>query len=135
MNISRKISLIVVVSVILVTLPSLWFYYQNAKRALLRSELDKLTTQTQKAIGYDELFLKFAKPNLTALSRLLTNQLNQPVATDYLFAQKMMQFEDGAWRNRKQYFNGRQQTGLFLPPDIELTEQTKQILSVCIRYL
>jgi hypothetical protein len=51
----------------LVTLPSLWFYYQNVKRALLRSELEKLTTQTQKAIGYDELFLHFAKPNLTAL--------------------------------------------------------------------
>jgi hypothetical protein len=49
-------SLIVVASVILVTLPSLWFYYQNVKRALLRSELEKPTTQTQKAIGYDELF-------------------------------------------------------------------------------
>jgi hypothetical protein len=37
-----------------------------------------------------------------------------------------MQFEDGAWRNRKQYVNGRQQTGLFLPPDIKLSEKTKQ---------
>jgi len=121
-------SLIVVVNVILVTLPSLWFYYQNAKRVLLLSELEKLTTQTRKGIAYDELLLQFAKPNLTALSRLLTEQLNQPVATEtnYLFAQKMMQFDDGAWRNRKQYFNGRQQTGLFLPSDSLLTKQNKQ---------
>jgi len=128
MNISRKISSIVIASVILVTVPSLWFYYQNAKRALLESELVKLTKQTQKVIAYDELLLKFASPNLTALSRQLTKQLNPPVATDpnYLFAQKMMRFEDGAWRNQKQYFNGRQQAGLFLPSDSLLTEQYKQ---------
>lgn len=74
MNISRKVSLIVVLSVILVTLPSVWFYYQNTKQALLRSELIKLTIQTQKAITYDELLLQLATPKLTALSRLLTKQ-------------------------------------------------------------
>jgi len=130
MNISRKMSLIVVVvvSVILVTLPSLWIYYQNAKRALLESELEKLTMQTHKAINYDEILLQLAKPNLTALSRLLSQQLNQAVAVDldYLFDHKMMQFDDGAWRNRQQYFDGREQTGLFLPPDIVLSQQNKQ---------
>tara|TARA_R110002050_G_scaffold71891_1_gene154610 strand:+ start:43921 stop:47745 length:3825 start_codon:yes stop_codon:yes gene_type:complete len=121
-------SLIVVVSVISVTLPSVWFYYQSAKQALLQSELIKLTMQTQKAIAYDELLLKLAEPKLTALSRLLAKQSEQPVTkeTGDLFADKIMQFEDGAWRNRQQYYNGRQQTGLFLPSDILLTEQNKQ---------
>ena len=128
MNISRKMSLIVAVSVILVTLPSVWFYYQYAKQALLRAELIKLTVQTQKAIRHDALLLQLAPPKLTALSRLLTQQLNNPVTakTNTIFARKMMQFEDGAWRNRQQHFDGRQQTGLFLPPDIVLTEQNKQ---------
>tara|TARA_R110001583_G_scaffold41891_2_gene133183 strand:- start:4515 stop:8357 length:3843 start_codon:yes stop_codon:yes gene_type:complete len=128
MNISRKVSLIVVVSVVLVTLPSVWFYYQNSKQTLLQSELGKLTTQTQKTIVYDELLLQLATPKLTALSRLLNKQLKLPVSTDLdsLFAHKLMQFEDGAWRNRKQYFDGREQTGVFLPSDIVLTKQNKQ---------
>jgi hypothetical protein len=44
----------------------------------------------------------------------LANQLNQLVATDYLFAHKHLQAEDVALRNRKQYFNGREQTDVFL---------------------
>jgi len=43
----------------------------------------------------------------------LTNQLNQFVATDYLFAHKHLQAEYGALPNRKQYFNGREKTVYF----------------------
>ncbi|HDY84998.1 hypothetical protein LCGC14_0788160 [marine sediment metagenome] len=130
MNISRKMSLIVVASVILVTLPSLWFYYQNAKGVLLQDELEELKAETQKTINQDELLLQLAEPSLSALSRLLNRQLDSPsineADSEILFDHKMMQFDDGAWRNRKQHFDGRLQTGLFLPADSHLTPQAKQ---------
>lgn len=127
MNISRKMSLLVTGCALLVTLPSLWGYYHYSKQALLDSTLREIQSQTLKTINNHQRFLQLASPNLKALSQLLNNEISKPLTkTNPSFTQRMMQFEDGAWRNASSAYNGNEQAGLFLPSDIKLTTEMKQ---------
>jgi len=133
MNISRKISVIVIASVLLVSLSSLWIYYHYSKQALLESTLIQLQSRTTKTIDNYQRFIQLASPNLKALSQLLSNELEKSGSNKKSsFDQRMMQFEDGAWRNVSSTFNGREQAGLFLPSDIKLTKQVKQFYSTAL---
>ncbi|NOQ93591.1 MAG: EAL domain-containing protein [Methylophaga sp.] len=127
MNISRKMSVVVTACVLFVSIPSLWVYYHYSKQHLLESTLTEIQVITRDTIDNYQRFIQLASPNIKALSRLLKNELATSPEDQYTsFEQRMMQFEDGAWRNRISTFNGQEQAGLFLPSDIELTKQTKQ---------
>jgi len=126
MNISRKMSVIVTACVLLVSLPSLLIYYQYSKQSLLESTLNDIQGETLSTIENYQRFIQLASPNLKALSHLLKSELSESVPDQSVpFEQRMMQFEDGAWRNKTSIFNGQEQAGLFLPADIKLTEETK----------
>ena len=120
-------SVIVIACVLLVSLPSLWGYYHYSKQALLDSTLHQLQTRTVKTIDNYQRFIQLANPKLQALSQLLNNELEKSEFNKSIpFDQRMMQFEDGAWRNISSTFNGQEQAGLFLPSDIKLTKKIKQ---------
>ena len=127
MNISRKMSGIVIACVLLVSMTSLWVYYHYSKQVLLDSTLLQLQTRTAKTIDNYQRFIQLSSPNLQALSQLLNNELERSEFNKSTpFDQRMMQFEDGAWRNISSSFNGQEQAGLFLPSDIKLTKKIKQ---------
>lgn len=133
MNLSRKISIIVIISVLLVSLTSLFAYYKYSKQLLLSSELQELRSQTLAAIDSYENLMQLAPLSLHALSKRLQNELTQPSPENsILFDAQIMQFDDGAWRNDRDKFNGLQQAGLFLPPDIQLTPQIKQFYATAL---
>jgi len=75
MNLSRKISVIVIISVLLVSLISLLTYYQYSKHTLLSSELQELRSQTSAMITNYEKVVQLALPSLQALSHLLQSEL------------------------------------------------------------
>jgi len=127
MNISRKMSVIVITCVLLVSLSSLWVYYHYSKQVLLDSTLLQLQVRTVKTIDNYQRFIQLATPNLQALSQLLNNELDKSEFNKNIpFNHRMMQFEDGAWRNISSAFNGQEQAGLFIPSDVKLTKKTKQ---------
>jgi diguanylate cyclase (GGDEF)-like protein/PAS domain S-box-containing protein len=134
MNLSRKISVIVIISVLLVSLVSLLTYYQYSKQILLSTELQELRSQTSATISNYESVMQSASPSLQALAHLLQNQLatsdEKKVAAS--FDAKIMQFDDGAWRNIRDNFSGMQQAGIFLPADIQLTPGIKQFYSTVL---
>ncbi|MFW5447113.1 MAG: EAL domain-containing protein [Methylophagaceae bacterium] len=125
--------MIVIISVLLVSLISLLTYYQYSKQTLLSSELQKLRSQTSATINNYENVVLLASPSLQALSHLLQNELTTfNVNQTSLFDSKIMQFDDGAWRNIRESYSGMQQAGIFLPPDIELTPEIKQFYSTVL---
>ncbi len=133
MNISRKMSVMVTACVLLVSLPSLWIYYHYSKQNLLESTLNEIQVNTFKTIDNYQRFIQLAAPNLKALSQLLKNELAESMPDQSTpFIERMMQFEDGAWRNISSTFNGREQAGLFLPSDIELTTEIKQFYTTAM---
>jgi len=133
MNISRKMSVIVIACVMLVSLTSLLIYYQYSKQVLLDSTLLEIQAKTAKSIKNYQRYIQLASPNLKALSQLLNNELDKSEFNKTVpFDQRIMQFEDGAWRNISSTFNGQEQAGLFLPSDIKLTKQIKQFYTTAM---
>jgi len=130
MNISKKMSLIVTLSVLLVSFISLWSFYTYSRNLLLSSTLSEIQSSSQEKSQHYQALIQGADHNLKTLAHLLNRVLTQPnYQSDIAFEQRMMQFEDGAWRNKMQLYNGAEQTGLFLPSDINLTAETKQFYS------
>lgn len=118
---------IVVASVLGVLLPALFLYYHTSKNALLQSELAEAQEQTQLLVDLYQSELKSAEASLNSLAHLIKRSISQSNTEDsHLFEQRIAQSSDGAWRNKRDTFDGTNQTGLFLPPDIEVTPSLKQ---------
>ncbi len=132
MSLSRKISVVVIFSVLFVSLISLLAYYQHSKQTLLTSELGELRSQTLATITHYESIIELAGSNLQALSRLLQRKLSQDNDTTTSLNLDVIQFNDGGWRNNKSDFDGHSQSGIFLPPDVELTPQVKQFYAIAL---
>ncbi|MDQ7073134.1 MAG: hypothetical protein Q9N32_06210 [Gammaproteobacteria bacterium] len=118
-------------SVLFVSLISLLAYYQHSKQTLLTSELRELRSQTSATITHYESIIELAGSNLQALSRLLQQKLSQDNDTTSL-SLNITQSNDGGWRNNKSDFDGHFQSGIFLPPDVELTPQVKQFYAIAL---
>ncbi len=118
-------------SAILVSLVSLLFYFQYPKRMLLKTELQELLGQTSATLSNYESYMMLASTDLQTLSYVLNDKFSSKDVNSS-FDEKIIQFDDGAWRNSRELFNGKQQAGLYLPPDIELTAQKKQFYSTAL---
>ncbi len=132
MSLSRKISMIVILSVLFVSLISLLAYYQYSKQSLLSTELQELRKQTNATISHYENVMQLASPSLQALAQQLKSELVKSNADSTLFDSKIVQFDDGAWRNNQDDFSGLQEAGIFLPPEIQLTPEVKQFYSTVL---
>lgn len=106
MNISRKMSVIVTVCVLLVSLPSLWGYYQYSKKTLLNSALNEVHDNTLKTIANYQQLIQFASSDFKALPFLLSNELS--AGQSALFGHRMVQFEYGVGRSNSAAFKGEQ---------------------------
>lgn len=127
MNVSRKMSWIVILSSLSVLLPALILFYHVAKKELLDKELSQHQYYLQ--VVTDEFASDFGSfsSNLEKLDQLINRQLAYADEKDSaLFDERMAVAEDGAWRNKKQSYDGSIEAGLFLPPDYQVTDETKR---------
>lgn len=132
MNISRKIGTIVTICVLLVSLLAVGSFYLYSKSALLTLAINDIRTSTEERNDYFKTLVLQANSDLKVLAQFLQSNLSknhQQNTSNFQFDQRMMQFEDSAWRNRAITFDNHDQVGLFLPSDITLTEDVKHFYS------
>ncbi len=127
MNAGRKLMLIVIASVVLVTIPAAGIIYQLAKDNLMGREADNLVSETRSIFAAHSQNLAQAEPGLKALALTLEKNLAQPVGAEEVaaFDQLVQRDSDGAWRSRREHFDGTLEAGVFLPPDAPLDTAQK----------
>jgi diguanylate cyclase (GGDEF)-like protein/PAS domain S-box-containing protein len=139
MNAGRKLMLIVIASVVFVTIPAAGIIYQLAKENLMGREADNLVAETRSIVAVHSQNLAQAEPGLKSLALTLSKNLARPVGADETlsFDQLVQHDSDGAWRSRRENFDGTLEAGMFLPPDAPLDTaqkiqhlRAKQVLDV-----
>ncbi|MDX2421778.1 MAG: EAL domain-containing protein [Amphritea sp.] len=127
MNVSRKMSWIVILSSLAVLLPALLTFYYAAKKELLATELAQHRDYIQITADNFSSDLSIFATNLAKLDLLINRQLvdagDKEIAR---FDKRMAISADGAWRNNKDTYDGSIDAGLFLPPNYPLTEESKR---------
>jgi diguanylate cyclase (GGDEF)-like protein/PAS domain S-box-containing protein len=118
MKVGRKLILIVIGSVALVTIPAVALIDQLTQKNLLSNEAENLRIETQALASVHARQLSKAEPNLKTLAHLLNKALALPpqIAETAAFDRLMKQEVDGAWRNPFNPFDEQQEAGVFLPP-------------------
>ncbi|SFJ97424.1 EAL domain-containing protein [Methylophaga sulfidovorans] len=127
MQIREKLSLIVIVSILLTSIPAAIWVSAYSKEKLLNHEINNLLAITQNQVNITTQKLSYAEPKLKGLARLLQEELNKPVTDEDIkdFSQTMTLDNDGIWRNKKDQYDGHVNAGIFLPDSAELTEKQK----------
>lgn len=122
MNVGRKLMMIVFASVALVTIPAAGIIYQFAKQNLMATEAVNLTGETRSLMAAHSQNLSQAEASLKSLSHILEKRLSAPVLPfeTRAFDQLVQHDQDGAWRSRREQFDGKSEAGVFLPPDAPL---------------
>lgn len=127
MNVGRKLMLIVATSVALVTIPAATGIYAYVKHKLLTSESAVQIAETKNLVEANTQKIIAYETGLKALSHTLKQTLTTPpiAGEDVAFDSIIQQDSDGAWRNKASIYNGKSESGLFLPPDARLDLQQK----------
>lgn len=127
MQLRRKVVLIVISSILLAAVPGAALVYGLAQRSVLANESVALEKQT--AVVADLAMQRFArgKPKLMSFALVLEKELAKPIRPEDLAAfDALAQHDaDGAWRNRREGYDGRNEAGLFLPPGDEKDNEQK----------
>jgi diguanylate cyclase (GGDEF)-like protein/PAS domain S-box-containing protein len=129
MNVGRKLMLIVVTSVALVTIPAAIGIYQFTKNKLLTSEAAELEKDTNAIIATASENLSGYDLSMQALSNTLIKALSLPPqrGEEAAFNLLIEKSPDGAWRSKFKSNSGDMQSGLFLPPDAPLDAEQKRL--------
>ncbi len=128
MNVGRKLMLIVVVSVLLVTIPSAGAIYYHTKNKVLASEAATLIAETKILYVSHTQKLADAGTSLNALARGLKKKLTSPFETTDIAAFVLLieRDKDLAWRNQSKSFDGKLESGIFIPPNTLLSDEQKR---------
>jgi len=129
MNVGRKLLLIVVTSVALVTIPAAAGVYFYAKHKLLASESETLASETKTLVASTTQNLAGYELSLTSLSRTLKAALTAPpqAGEEAAFDRLVQLYPDKAWRRAGKNANGYLEAGLFLPPEAKLDAEQKRL--------
>ena len=127
MNITRKLMLIIIISVTLVSIPSACLVFIYTKQHILTSEADALVDETRGIMELRRQNLDQANSSLTSLAAILSKGLAEHAHGTELaeFDELVERDSDHAWRSRVKDFNGHKEAGIFLPPDAKMTPSQK----------
>ena len=127
MNVGRKLMLIVISSVALVTIPATTAIYYYTKHKILASEAATLVAETRMLMESNTTHLAKAEVSLRALSNLLKKSLNAPsqAADKAAFDHLVRRDADHAWRSQADGYDTTFEAGIFLPPDAILDASQK----------
>lgn len=129
MNVGRKLMLIVIASVALVSVPSAGIIYYFAKQKILSSERTTLANETKTLGMLLTQNLLAAEPSLKTIARELKEALSEPprAGEDAAFDLLIERDADKAWRSRRENFDGHKEAGIFLPPNAPLDVEQKRL--------
>ena len=127
MNVGRKLMLIVFTCVVLVTLPATFGIYTYVKHKLLARETAMQIAETKTLVSANTNTIKSYENGLKALARTLNQQLSSTIASgeDAKFDHIIQNDSDGVWRNNQQLFNGKIESGIFIPSSVQLDSKQK----------
>jgi PAS domain S-box-containing protein len=126
-NIRQKMLLLMISSVLLCTFLGAFFLYNVVQDQILKSEIIKLQKLTTRFTSVaTERFLQ-SQPKLEPLAHLLEKQLSPPIKKDEINAYYALMQKNaaGVWHNRRELFDGRSDTGIFLPPNSNESDKQK----------
>jgi diguanylate cyclase (GGDEF)-like protein/PAS domain S-box-containing protein len=129
MNVGRKLMLIVITSVALVTIPAAASIYYFTKNKLLNSEAAELAKETQSIVSTNSQSLAGYELSLKALSSNLAKAYAAPPLAneEATFDNLMQQSPDKAWRSKHKNQLGDMESGIFLPPNAKLDAEQKRL--------
>jgi PAS domain S-box-containing protein len=121
--------LIVTTSVALVTIPAAGIIYYFAKQDMMATKATNLVGETKSLVVNLTQNLAQAESSLVSLTRLLGKALSAPPESneDAAFASMVRHDADGAWRSRREGFDGTIEAGVFLPADAPLDSAQKRL--------
>ncbi|MDP3088746.1 MAG: PAS domain S-box protein [Methylotenera sp.] len=127
MNVGRKLLLSVVVSVALVTIPAAFAIYTYIKQKMLENESATLMAETDAQVAAYAKTMRDYEQSLNAFSRIVVRELSSPskAGETEVFDSLLHKDNDGAWRNHRKGFDGKFESGIFLPPDALLDNKQK----------
>ncbi len=128
MKLGKKLTLIVMLGVLPVTLPGIALIYNLTMDNYLNNTLKHLEIMSKDDINMQVGILRSAENSLQTLSSLLTKSIITPSnnLTSENFDTLMTADHLGVTRNRRELFNGKFQAGLFIPPHVQLNATSKQ---------
>ena len=128
MKLGRKLTLIVIFGVLLVTLPSITVIYKLARDHYLTTTLAQLEQSTQAHIRVQINILRRAENSLQTLAETLRKSLAQPANELEIkeFDALVKKDNDGVIRNHPKKFDGHTQAGVFIPKDVKVTNKVKR---------
>ncbi len=121
--------LIVTTSVALVTIPTAGIIYYFAKQNMMVNKAINLVGETKSLVVNYSQDLAQAEPSLRSLTRYLSKAISAPPEEheDAAFAAMVHHDADGAWRSRREGFDGSIEAGVFLPSDAPLDAAQKRL--------
>lgn len=127
MDIRQKMAIIVIASILLTAIPASVLVYRYAQSKILSNEIATLVEITQRQANIASQRFLQGQPKLEGLSRLLQAELAKPTKPGEIdeFYQAITRYPDGVWRNRKPPFNGKIESGVFLPPNAQESDAQK----------
>ena len=127
MDIRQKMAIIVIASILLTAVPSSILVYRYMQSNILSNGIETLIQITQRQANIASQRFQQSQPKLEGLSRVLQVELARPIKAGEIdeFYQAMTLYPDGVWRNRKSSFNGRIESGIFLPPNAHESDVQK----------
>jgi len=134
MNIQKKLTLIVIASILLSAIPISIIGYYYVKEKILDKEINRIIYTSQTLSERAIQRFKTSQPKLENFAKLLEAELAKPTTKQELkeFHQKMELNQDGVWRNLKTQFDGQKESGIFLPPN-SLESDTQKIMHMRIK--
>ncbi len=129
MRLSQKLTVIATLSAFAVALPGIYLLYHFATGYYLQRSIEQLKTDTRIQADVEVRLMRRAEESLTVLATLLKNELMQPPAPWEAAEFDRLTSRDahGVVRNRKELFNGHNEAGLFMAPDVKLDNHEKQV--------
>ena len=127
MTIKNKLSLIVFLSILLTAIPASFFISYYAQEKILLEESSNLIAYTESQVEIISNRFSQSKSKLEEFSRLLKQDLSKPIEPNEIrqFHQAMELNSDGVWRNRRNTYNGKIESGIFLPPNVAESDLQK----------
>ncbi|EEF81294.1 hypothetical protein MDMS009_286 [Methylophaga thiooxydans DMS010] len=129
MRIREKLSLIYIMSILLTALPAALWITDYAREKIVNRVLKNLQVVTESQVDIATERLWSGEPKLKSLARLIQERLSAPIQEKEInaFHQAMTLYADGIWRNKRENYDGMQESGIFLPDSPELSDKQKVI--------
>lgn len=132
MTVARRLLIYVVLGATLAITLVAWGTYRVVYRAAERRAVENLDAYVTERTKREEAGFHTTYSNLEIIRSLLLKRLAEKPAADVeeRWNQRFMQYPDGAWRNREEYFDPQKYSNLWCSSKLTLTPEFKRRLLI-----